>query len=62
MLGRTSLSNFASLSKKSQIIRTQNTKQNPILTIKLNKEEEEEQADLTQSSGGIEDEWQWGGG
>ena len=50
--------------KTSQIIQTQNTKQNPILTMKLNqnKKKEEDQADLTQSGGGEEDERQWSGG
>ena len=47
--------------KTSQIIQKQNKKQNLILTIKLNKKKKE-QAYLTQSGGGKEDEWQWGGG
>ena len=48
--------------KTSQIIQKQNKKQTAILTIKLNKKKKKEQADLTQSGGGKEDEWQWGGG
>ena len=61
--------------KTSHIIQTQNTRQNPILTIKLNQnkqiwkkkkkeeeEEEEEEADLTHSSGGEEDKQPRGGG
>ena len=63
LLGRTSQFDFASFSKNvsnnpNTKYKTKSNSYNKVEYIKKKKE----QADLTQSGGGKEDEWQWGGG
>ena len=68
-MGRTSRSNFASLSKNVSNNpnikhKTKSNSYNKVESEQANmrKKKKKEQADLTQSGGGEEDERQWGGG